>query len=463
MIHSALNRFLKDEHGGAVTAFILVIFTTMLVGGGMGVDFMRHESERAALQDALDRGVLAATSFDLEDKGMDLDALVTSYIRTNTLLHQRNPDLNVTKEIALNSRRITITGTYEINTFFLKLVGIPTLSVEARSTARTSRGEVEISLILDNSGSMYGRKMQNLKDAANVFIDLMLNENTFDRTTISLVPFTAQVNAGSVIASNYNLDTWHNYSWCFAFGSGQYDTTALSRTREFTQEQHYYRNSYQMHECPNATILPFSNSPEDLHTAINDMEAGGYTATYAGMKWGTALLDPAAAPLLTSLVAGGEVAPVFAGRPGAWDKEDGAKFIILMTDGANTTHKEIRHGRYERTGADTWDSQSNADYWDGRRCNSDSNCRTRNLVSGSEGDIRLQAICDAAKQNIHGQNRDRIIVFTIGFNVSEGSNPYRMMRDCASSASKFYHVEDADLTTVFSQIATSIVKLRLTD
>lgn len=463
MIYPTIKKFLNDEHGGAVTAFIVVMFMTMFIGGGIGVDFMRHESERVTLQDALDRGVLAATSFEQEDKGMDLEALVTSYIRSSDLLRRRDIDISVTSDISIYSRNVTVSGSYEINTFFLKLAGIPTLAVEAASGAKVSRGEVEISLVLDNSGSMGWTKMNNLKSAANSFIDLILNEKTVDHTTISLVPFTAQVNAGPLLASKFNLDAWHDYSWCFAMGASEYNSTALSQATSFPQEQHYYRGSGGTHECPPSTIVPFSNDPDQLHAAINNMRSGGYTATYAGMKWGTALLDPAAQPVVTSLIADGVVDPIFEGRPAAWDGENSAKFIILMTDGANTNHKEIRPSRYNREDTDVWNSQENADYWDERRCSSSNNCRTRTVVSGSSGDDRLNDICNAAKQDIHDGSRGRIIVFTIGFNVATNSNPYYRMRDCATSESKFYHVEDADLSTVFAQIATSIVKLQLTN
>jgi len=63
---SKLVHFLKND-GGAITPFIVVMFLTMVVGGGMGVDFMRHEAERAALQGALDRRALAAASYDVAD------------------------------------------------------------------------------------------------------------------------------------------------------------------------------------------------------------------------------------------------------------------------------------------------------------------------------------------------------------------------------------------------------------
>ena len=61
--HSTLsglkNRFLPDISGG-ITAFTAMIFSFMLLAFGMGVDFMRHETLRAELQNAVDRGLLAA-------------------------------------------------------------------------------------------------------------------------------------------------------------------------------------------------------------------------------------------------------------------------------------------------------------------------------------------------------------------------------------------------------------------
>jgi len=472
------KRYLKDEKG-AISAFILVMFLTMIVGGGMGIDFMYHESERAELQDALDRGVLAAASFDIanyegdteEEKDAYLEARVISYLRANDLIARRNPIINVESTVSELSRRISVTGTYQIDTFFLKLAGINTLTVAGASTAETSRGKVEISLILDNSGSMAwagaggDTKMENLIDAASNFIDLILNDDTVERTTISLIPFAASVNLGADFAANYNLNEWHDYSYCFQFDESQFNSTSISPTAVYQQEQHYYRGQEETYECPAATVLPMSNDPVALKAAIASMSAGGFTSSWAGMKWGAALLDPGTQSVVTALIAGNQVDAGFAGRPAAWDDEESVKFIILMTDGQNTLHKvmETNTDNYNQEGTTPWRSQANADYWNSRNPNSYAlnNLRT---IEGYEGDIRLLNICDAAKVDIiPGSNEDRIIVFTIGFEVEEGGNAYTHMRDCASSESKFYHVTDSDLNTAFTQIASSINRLRLVD
>ncbi len=466
-------RYIKDE-AGAISAFVMILLLTMIVGGGMGVDFMYHEAERAQLQDALDRGVLAATSFEVSDfEGADpmareafLEARVVSYLRSNSLLARRNPNITVNVDITQFKRRITVEGSYEIDTFFLKLAGINTLSVAGAAAAETSRGKVEISMILDNSGSMRNAKIINLRAAANNFVDLMLNANTVDHTTISVIPFEAAVNVGPVLAGYYNLDQWHGYSECFEFEDSDFNSTSLLNTDLYAQAQHYSLWVTDIYECPQgASILAFSNNQPDLNAAINAMQAGGFTASWAGMKWGAALLDPTTQPVVTAMIGDGLVDPLFAGRPVAWDDEFGTKFIILMTDGDNTLHRVMRtdEANYNQMGTTPWNSQENADFWDGRL-----NANTFALdgaasINGTEGNVRLQNICDAAKVDIPGTTRDRIIVFTIGFAVSETSTAYDQMRACASSLSKFYHVTDGDLNSAFTQIAASINKLRLTD
>ncbi len=550
------NRFSKDEHG-SITAFILVLFLIMVVGGGMAVDFMRHETERAALQDAMDRGVLSAASFTRQfeegtvtqaEEEQYVEDLVVSYLRSNTLV-QRDIDFNIDLDLQDNSRRVKIAGEYDIKTFFLRIINIPTLTVKAYSTAETKRSEVEISLILDNSGSMIQvidadptfpngarkSKMDVLKVAAKEFIDIMINEESIDHTAISIIPFSSSTNAGSVLASKYpNLDQWHNKSYCFEFRGGDFVVNAanmgISPDDNYRQEQHFFSvdrfvdydpitgaqlpadqpligYSYKVTkggvafapptpQCPNAEILPLSNNKVALGAAIDNMQAAGSTASWTGMKWGIALLDPKTQPIVRSLVIDNVIDPLFQNRPAAWDDEDAAKFIILMTDGKNTRHVRMRNGSYNMSPGG-WKSQANADYWDISNWtwgwNSLREDKDENIVPGwdyeyngqhedtppvfvwkdyndgsfavntATGDKRLDALCAAAKSAILGAKGEHIVIYTIGFDVEVGSNPYKKMQDCASSKSKFYHVTGTNLRDAFIEIAASIEKLRLVD
>ena len=71
-----VQKFIRDEDG-TILAFVAVMFLIMVVASGGAVDFMRQEVERARLQDALDRGVLAAAAFS---QGMDAEDTVGAYL-----------------------------------------------------------------------------------------------------------------------------------------------------------------------------------------------------------------------------------------------------------------------------------------------------------------------------------------------------------------------------------------------
>ncbi|MEL6775477.1 MAG: Tad domain-containing protein, partial [Pseudomonadota bacterium] len=61
MHQDSQKSFLKDE-SGALVLFVLALLLFTMLFAGMAVDYIRHENARADLQNALDRGILAATN-----------------------------------------------------------------------------------------------------------------------------------------------------------------------------------------------------------------------------------------------------------------------------------------------------------------------------------------------------------------------------------------------------------------
>ena len=53
---------LWESRSGNIPVIVSLLALPMAIMLGGSVDFMRHEQERSALQNGLDRGVLAATS-----------------------------------------------------------------------------------------------------------------------------------------------------------------------------------------------------------------------------------------------------------------------------------------------------------------------------------------------------------------------------------------------------------------
>lgn len=504
-----LSDFKRDEEGG-ILAFYLIMFITMMIGGGMAIDFIRHEIKREALQDALDRGVLAAAG-NAQAAGATsvaeiaaAEAAAISTVRSYIAVSGFDPDVQgliVNPAITPFSQRVDANADFTIDTFFLGLTGIDALNGMASAGAAVSVNKIELSLIVDISGSMGGVKIENLRLAATDFSTLMLQGNRSDFTTISLVPFSGQTSAMPEMMTSYNYSRWHNYSSCVDFAAADYTTTSISPATPLDQTQNFapkWIADADSDWCPRSdiSILPFSNSLADLTTAISNLRATGMTAAQVGMKWGIALLDDSSQPVVTSLIAQGLVNPVFAGRPAQADDEDTLKFAILMTDGDNTPQYNVLAEMYntfevvldtdEAIGVapnynapmdvivdneddfQTWlpaTGQRTAEYWDATADTTGPD-EPNNIyvpwnfthlferVSPAEENDRLQDICTAAKEA-------GIIIFTIGYDVAVDSTAFDQMRTCASTPGHFYNVETTDLEVAFSSIYQTIQKLKL--
>ncbi|NOR61586.1 MAG: hypothetical protein GQ535_03710 [Rhodobacteraceae bacterium] len=496
------SEFRKDE-GGGILAFYLVMFITMMIGGGMAIDFIRHEIKREAMQDALDRGVLAAagnakaasatSTAEIAAAEAAAIATVRSYIEVSGF----NPDahgVTVTPTITPFSQRVDADADFSVDTFFLSLTGIDTLAGVAAAGATVSVSKIELSLIVDISGSMGGTKIENLRTAATTFVTDMLDGDRSDFTSISLVPFSGQTSATPEMMTSYNYSRWHNFSSCVDFDGSDYTSTTLSTLTPLAQTQHFapeWISDADSDWCPRSdiSIVPYSNSIVDLSAAIGNLRATGMTAGQVGMKWGITLLDESSQPLVTSLITQNEIDPVFAGRPAAADDDETLKFAIMMTDGDNTPQYNVKSDMYltyevildankdvgespnyhapENVIADNGDDfddwelstgQRTAGYWDANPPNSNyvpwsfSHLFVR--VNPTTENTRMQDICTAAKDS-------GIVIFTIGYDVSVGSTAYNQMRSCASSIGHFYPVETTDLSAAFASIQQAIQKLKL--
>ncbi len=449
----AQRRFAKDEDG-MITVFASFMILMMLMMGGLGVDLMRQEMERTRIQSVADRAVLAAADLD---QTLDPETIVRDYFEKSGM-GSFVSEVNVDE--GLNYRTVTVDAKTVMNTSFIDILGVETLSVPAFSSAEEKVSKVEISMVLDISGSMgWNNKMDNLQDAAGVFIDTVLNPANQDLISISVIPYTAQVNAGEMIFDELNVPQVHSWSYCVDFDDSDFNNAGLSLTKEYEQMQHfdagYYwngGNNISNPGCPKRsyeTILGFSQNATTLKNRINKFRARANTAIHLGMKWGVALLDPSFRPVTQKL---GVDAP-FTNRPAAYNDVETLKTVILMTDGENVSTRRISADRYNsRDERRTWKKYPLGWYLN-RYVRYYDQWRWRyTKYTPSQADGLLSNICDAAKEN-------RIVIWSIGFEVSDhGAN---VMRDCASSPSHFFRVEGVEISDAFQAIARQINQLRL--
>ncbi|WP_323784976.1 TadE/TadG family type IV pilus assembly protein [Thalassovita sp.] len=322
-----------------MTMFAIFAFICMLMVAGIGIDLMRYERDRAKLQNTLDRAVLAAADMD---QTADANSVVTDYFTKAGIAEYLT---NVSVEEGLGYKSVNATAQSHLSTNFLSLVGINELTAPASGGAAESIGSVEISLVLDVSGSMGSNsRLARLKPAAIEFVDAILDASSSGTASISIIPYAMQVNAGRSILEEYTTTAEHDYSHCVNFNDDQFSSSSVSQTEMLELTGHFdvwprvsSRDQYWV--CPiadYAQILPLSNDKNLLHERINALQAKGNTSIDIGLKWGSLLLDPSTRPVVNALINKNVVDADFTDRPVAYDDDTTLKIIVLMTDGQNT-------------------------------------------------------------------------------------------------------------------------------
>ncbi len=350
MGHAA--RFGRDE-SGVLIIFGLMIFVLMLMIGGMAVDLMRFETTRSKLQSTADRASLAAASLT---QTLDSEAVVQDYFAKAGLSEYLQ---GVDVQDTFNYRRVTAQVQAEVPTMFMQLMGIEQLSSPANSTAEEQISDIEITLVLDVSGSMTNggsQKLANLKIAASDFIDTVLAEDVEEKISISIVPFNGQVFLGNTVAAQYTLTSQHTFNTCVDFAAADFTSRAVSPSSTLTRSDvidpwgssgtkskpnGVADQNYCTTDARNA-VRPFLRDIPTLKAAINGLVSEGNTSIDVGMKWGLAMMDPGSQGVVAALSSGGSVPAYFSNRPFPYLQDNAGKFMIVMSDGENTDQHQIK-------------------------------------------------------------------------------------------------------------------------
>lgn len=349
-----IRRFGREEDG-VLVGFGVFLILMMLMVGGLGVDIMRFELTRSNLQHTLDRAVLAAADLDQE---LDAEAVVHDYFYKSDLSGYLT---SVTVDQGLNYKEVSATAEMEMNTQIIHMMGIDTLRAPAAGAAAESVDGVEISLVLDISGSMNSNnRMRNLRVAAKDFVGTMLNSSPVGEVSVSVVPYATQVNIGPTLAQHFNLTNEHDYSHCVDFNWWDFNTTTISTSDSLQQTgpfDPWYTAERDLYlpvcsENLNAEVLAYSMNQGSLENYIDNLGVGGNTSIDLGVKWGAALLDPSMNPVVNDMIADGDVDATFTHLPTSYG-EDVLKVLVVMSDGENTAQYYLNDG-YKDGMTDVW-------------------------------------------------------------------------------------------------------------
>ena len=430
---SAVVRLCRNRSGGVTPLFGLT-FTVLLMFTAAAVDLSRWYDARSTTKSAVDAAVLAgARSLQVENSNTNAAlAAATRYYKQNA----KNLDVvddTIRFKTANDNKAMQAVGQSYVETPFLSLAGISrlpvvtlvngTISEAVVASGGKGQGEVEISMMLDITGSMYGQKLADLKAASTDLIDIVLLEEN-GKSRIALVPFSEAINidknwAAEVVSNGQQWVDVKSTTKTTRYYLDPQCATERTGPEAFTDAApngqnklgKFYSTSGQ---CvpKSGSVIPLSKDKTMLKNAINKYQASGSTAGHLGTAWAWYMLSPNWAQ---------RVPPE--SRPAPYGQEGLRKIAILMTDG-----------------------EYNRQYKDG--------------LSGSSpnGTSTTQARTLCTNMKAAG-----ITVYTVGFQLPKNGSSVTTLQQCATDAGHFYNADDGDaLRQAFRDIALQISTLYLT-
>jgi Flp pilus assembly protein TadG len=465
-IRQALARFARASSGTVTTTFA-VSAVALFLGAGIAIDSARYYSSEAELQSVVDGALLAAMSArksrdDLSES--EMEQIARDFLKTNLGADIEITALDLVESKTGSSRSIAygleVDATYPTTLLRLASVDKMELSVTAQAAVDNNL-PVELALVLDNTGSMAGKKLQALKDAATDMVDTVLDgKNSLAK--MAIVPFSDYVNVGLKNRGQWWLSVPDDYSTTNYQCSTSKPVVSKSGCKKVTKTgtNDGVPYTYQVEECSkivygpevktcgNKTttykwsgcvgsrnyplntqdkdyksspvpgllntsctqeILPLTDNAKTLRDKIKTMTATGNTYIPAGLIWGWRVLS-SDAPYAEAMPAA------------AMKSKNGVKALVLMTDGEN-----VKSPTYPKH-------------------NGSSKTLANKLMLEVCTNVKAQAI----------------ELYTIAFEVNDPVTE-DLLKTCSSGKGYYYSAEDSDeLAAAFDDIADKLTMLRLT-
>ena len=203
-----VRRMAGDARGNVAMLFGLLMPVLVLMTVG-GVDIHRASTVRVNLQDALDAAALAAARSPHTD-AEGIQQVGMASLRANLQAHPHVILREDATSFVLNSDNVVIaTSKVDVKTLVANIFLPPYgkfmddyLPVGAHSEVDRSSRNIEVSLVLDVTGSMGGQRLVDLKAAAKELVDLIVQPvQTPWYSKVALVPYSNAVNPGSHVTT----------------------------------------------------------------------------------------------------------------------------------------------------------------------------------------------------------------------------------------------------------------------
>jgi len=204
----ALCRFAQARDGAIAIIFALALLP-LLLAAGAAIDLGRAYMVKSRLGYAIDAAALAVGAATTTDED-ELEAIMLAFFDANYPAQELG--VPATPVMVINDSEVTIYATAEVSTTLMSIAQVETLTVSAETLVIRETKGLEVALVLDNTGSMGTTKMNNLKDAAQIFLDILYgNEAENELLKVAVVPFAGTVNVGT--GFGFLKTTFNNGNW----------------------------------------------------------------------------------------------------------------------------------------------------------------------------------------------------------------------------------------------------------
>lgn len=483
-----LVRFARNARGNVAMIFGISLLPIM-ISVGVAVDLGRAMVVRERLSQAIDAAALAAgaaTSLSTAEQAAYVEDYILSNYDSDTL------GTLTSLSAAEVGGVVTVSAEATFETAFLEIIGYSELVVRVDTEVVRNQKGLELVMVLDNTGSMSGSKISDLRVAANQLVDILYGETAdTDTLKIGLVPFAAAVNIGtSALAEgwmdengdaalaaakmNYDPDqtVWDlfdeipNRSWngCVEARQQPWDTTDDAPSSGDFLFQPYFSPDERSSSSYDNSYFPDGISGT---TSVRQEYVGKYNGSSVSSSSKGPLRGCSVEPvtrltseksIVTDAINAMEarnythipVGLVWGWRlisPGApftegvsYDDEDWNKAMVILTDGENTIDRESN------------DNKSNYSAYghliDGRLGTTSASTFENQL------DTNTALLCSRIKAQ-------GIRVYSITFDV-DSDTVTSLMRGCASESSLYFNSPSgAELAAAFEAIARDLNNLRI--
>ncbi len=185
--------FWRNRSGNVALIFGIAVIPLVLAVG-VAVDYSRAAGVHDHLQDIADAAALAGArehSDDLAHVTQVARAYFDAHVQPHDLQELDSFEVSFTSD---GSVRVEARG--KVATTFTAIAGIDTMDVDVSSeVVRGVEGSIEMALVLDNTGSMSGRKLSTLKKVSKKLVEDVAGTDGLD-SKFGLVPFADYVNVG---------------------------------------------------------------------------------------------------------------------------------------------------------------------------------------------------------------------------------------------------------------------------